>query len=85
MKGVAGLIPAFGLGVFGLMALTGGLMSYYLQPGEKIRGGLAIIKEIHESGEGLIPLFLVLHVGAVLIHSLLGNHLWRKVFFLERN
>ncbi len=84
-QGVAGLVQAFGLIVFGLMALTGGLMFFYLQPGEKIRGALAVIKEIHELGEGLIPVFWVLHVGAVLIHALLGTHLWRKMFFLERN
>ncbi|MDP3181711.1 MAG: hypothetical protein Q8M54_02705 [Desulfobaccales bacterium] len=42
------------------------------------------IKEIHEVGVWLIPIFLGIHVGAVILHALAGNHLWRKTFFLEK-
>ena len=58
-------------------------MFFYLQPGLKTGGALHFIKELHETGEGVIPIFLALHVGAVLLHALTGRHLWRKMFFLK--
>jgi hypothetical protein len=38
------------------------------------------VEEIHEVGESLIPLFLALHVGAVLLHTLCGEAIWKKMF-----
>ena len=44
-----------------------------------------VIEEIHEIGEGLIPVFLVLHVGAVILHALFGRQLWRPMIFLKES
>ena len=82
-QGLAGLVQSFGLLVFSWMALTGSLMFFYLQPGHKTAGVLHFIEELHEIGEGVIPIFLALHLGAVLLHALSGHHLWRKMFFLK--
>ena len=82
-QGLAGLVQSFGLLVFSWMALTGSFMFFYLQPGHETAGVLHFIEELHELGEGLIPIFLGLHVGAVLLHALTGHHLWRKMFFLK--
>jgi cytochrome b561 len=38
------------------------------------------VKEIHEMGEPLIRLFLALHVGAVLLHTLCGKAIWKRMF-----
>jgi cytochrome b len=82
-QGLAGLVQSFGLLTFSWMAFTGSFMFFYLQPGHKTGGVLHSIKELHEIGEGVIPIFLALHVGAVLLHALTGRHLWRKMFFLK--
>jgi len=82
-QGLAGLVETFGLAVFAWMAFTGSLMYYFLLPGQKARGMVRFIKELHEWGEGLILIFLVIHGGAVLLHALAGDHRWRKMLFLK--
>jgi cytochrome b len=81
--GLAGLVQTFGLALFVWMALTGTLMFFYLVPGQEARGVLSFVEEIHEIGEALIPIFLVLHVGAVILHALFGRQLWRPMIFLK--
>ena len=82
-QGLTGLVQSFGLLIFSWMAFTGSLMFFFLQPGREMGGVLHFIKELHEIGEAVIPIFLVLHVGAVILHALTGRHLWRKMFFLR--
>lgn len=82
-QGLAGLVETFGLAVFGWMAATGTYMYYFLRPGQKAGGAVRLIKELHEAGELLIPLFLGIHVGAVLLHALAGDHRWRKMLLLQ--
>lgn len=82
-QGLAGLVQIVGLFTFFWMALTGGLMFFYLKTGHKASGVMHYIEEMHEIGEGIIPLFLGIHVGAVILHALTGRHLWRKMFFLR--
>jgi len=82
-EGLAGIVQTFGLLVFTWMALTGSLMFFLLVPGQKARGVVHAIQEIHEIGQGLIPVFLFLHVGAVILHALSGRHIWRKMIFLK--
>jgi Ni,Fe-hydrogenase I cytochrome b subunit len=81
---LAGLVLTFGLAVFAWMAATGTLMAFFLTPGHKAGGFLHAIKEMHELGLWLIVAFLVIHVGAVALHALAGDHLWRKMFFIEK-
>jgi cytochrome b len=83
-QGLAGLVQTFGLAVFAWMAGTGTLMALFLTPGHKAGGIVHAIKEIHELGLWLIIAFLAIHVGAVTLHALAGDHLWRKMFFLEK-
>ena len=81
--GLSGLVQTFGLGAFAWMAVTGSLMFFYLTPGHKARGFLHPIKEMHEAVVWLIPIYLGIHVGAVLLHALAGDHRWRRTFFLK--
>ena len=82
-QGLAGLWEAFGLAVFTWMAATGSCMFLFLTPGHKTRGFMHVLKELHELGEWLVPIFLVVHVAAVCLHALAGDHRWRKMFFLK--
>jgi len=81
--GLSGLVQTFGLAAFAWMAATGSLMFFYLTPGTKAMGFLHAIKEMHETAIWLIPIYLGIHVGAVLLHALAGDHRWRRMFFLK--
>lgn len=83
-EGLAGLVQFFGILVFAGMAVTGALMFFLLEPGGKAGGLVHDIKEVHEAGEILIPVYLSLHIGAVLLHSLTGRPVWQRVFFLKK-
>ena len=82
-QGLASVVETFGLLVFSVMALTGSLLFFYLEPGIKARGTIHFIKEIHEVGEVLLPLFFAVHGGAVILHAFMGRHYWRKMVFLK--
>jgi len=82
-QGLAGLWETFGLAVFTWMTVTGFSMFLVLTPGHKTKGFMHLVKELHELGEDLIPIFLAVHVAAVLVHALAGDHRWRKMFFLK--
>jgi cytochrome b len=81
--GLSGLVQTFGLAAFAWMAITGSLMFFYLTPGSKAKGSLHLIKEMHEAAVWLIPIYLGIHIGAVLLHALSGDHRWRRMFFLK--
>jgi cytochrome b len=81
--GLSGLVQFFGLLVFTLMALTGSILFVLLEPGTGSEGVLHLVEEVHETGEILIPLYLVIHVGAVVLHALAGRHKWRRMFFMK--
>lgn len=82
-QGLAGLWEASGLAVFTWMSATGFAMFLFLIPGQKAHGAVRLVKELHEVGEWLIPIFLAVHVCAVILHALAGDHRWRKMFFLK--
>ena len=77
-QGLAGLTQAFGFTVFAIMAATG--TGLFILGGGAESEAFEFIEEIHEVGESLIPLYLVLHVGAVILHTVGGNPIWRKMF-----
>jgi cytochrome b561 len=77
-EGLAGLTQAVGIAIFALMAFTGTVL---LLPSGGLGNGLfEAMEEIHEAGEALIPLYLALHVGAVVVHSLAGDANWRRMW-----
>ena len=80
-EGLAGLVQAFGLALMGWMAVTG-IVIYALAGGPESLLSEAV-EEVHEIGEGLIPLYLALHVGAVALHSLFGSPVWQRMFSLD--
>jgi cytochrome b len=82
-QGLAGLVQTFGLAVFLFMAATGAYLYFFLEPGQRAFGFVYDVKELHEIGIVLIPLFLSFHAGAVVMHALRGNHLWKKMVFIS--
>ena len=77
-EGLAGLVQALGLLIFAMMATTG--TGLFLLRGSDESMLFEAFEEIHELGEGLIPLYLALHVGAVLLHTLVGWPVWQRMF-----
>lgn len=82
-QGLAGLVQFFGLMVFSWLAATGALMYFFMERGAKAQGLMHMIKEAHEAGTVLIPVYLTLHVGAVIAHSLAGHQVWKEIFFFK--
>jgi len=80
--GIAGVIQALGLAVFAWMAATGVPLFLLVEPGVRPAGWVKILEELHEGGEGLVYAYLVLHVGAVILHAMMGDASWREMFFL---
>jgi cytochrome b len=83
-QGLAGLTEFFGLMVFSWLACTGTLMYLFMERGVKAHGFMHTVKEAHEIGTMLIWVYLALHVGAVIAHSLTGHQVWKEMFFLKK-
>lgn len=78
-EGIAGLTQAFGLMLFAWMGATG-IALFFIN--ENLSETLfELFEEAHEVGEDLIPLYLFLHVGAVIAHSLVGKPNWKRMWF----
>lgn len=82
-QGLSGLVQALGLLVFLWFGLSGLALAAVIAPGGDLAGWPDTIKELHEIGNVLVPVFLVLHVGAAILHGLAGQQFWRKMLFLE--
>ena len=82
-QGLTGIIKLFGLFLFTWMATTGTTMFIWLEPGREATGPIHVVMELHEIGEPLIPLYLVLHLGMVIFYAIKGRDLWRKMCFLR--
>jgi cytochrome b len=78
-EGLAGFIQAIGLAAFLWMAASGALMFAFLEAGVRATGWLRTVKELHEGGQVVAIAYVVLHVGAVLVHSLAGHPVWKRM------
>ena len=81
-EGLAGLVQALGLLVFAWMAVTG--TGLYLLGGGVETTLFEAVEEAHEVGEGLIPLYLLLHIGAVFLHTIIRQPVWQRMFRFRR-
>jgi len=82
-EGLAGLTQAFGLLLFGWMAATG--TGLFVLGDGPVNALFGMTEEIHEVGEALIPLYLALHVGSVIVHSLAGDPIWKRMWKFGTN
>lgn len=81
--GIAGFVQAIGLAAFAWMAITGAILFTWLEPGMRAGGWLRAVKELHEGGQAVVLAYLAVHAGAVLVHALAGDPLWRRMFSLR--
>ena len=77
-EGLAGMVQAFGLIIFAWMSATGSVIFFIDERSSEVL--FEIFEELHEVGEGLIPMFLVLHIGAVIVHSLNGTGFLKRMW-----
>jgi hypothetical protein len=84
-QGLAGLVQFLGMLIFLWLAATGSLLYFLIEPGTKTRGLLHAVEEAHELGAVFLPLYLILHIGAVIAHSLKGNPVWQEIFSFKKN
>lgn len=78
--GLSGLVQMFGLLLFFWMAFTGSILFFFIEPGNEAGGILHQMEEFHEVGEELIPVYLLVHVGAVVIHSFVDHSFVKRIF-----
>ena len=77
-RGLAGLTQAFGLALFFWMAATGTAIHFVVDvPKHPLFRPLV---KLHALGELLIVLYLLLHVGSVVVHSLHGSPIWQRMW-----
>lgn len=77
-EGLAGLTQAAGIALFAWMGATGtGLFVLGEGPESDL---FEALEELHEVGESLIPLYLALHVGSVVVHTMVGHPIWRRMW-----
>lgn len=83
-QGLNGLVQSLGLLLFTWQGASGALMAIMIVPGERAHGWLHELMEIHHDWAGIwIPAYLVLHIGAAVLHALTGRHIWKKMVFLR--
>ena len=76
--GLAGLVQSLGLLLLLWMAASGVLLLIG-ETGVLSHAAMEAIEEVHEVGEGLVPAYLLLHVGAVMLHALAGRAIWQRM------
>jgi hypothetical protein len=65
------------------MGMTGTVL-FFLD--NTVSGGwLELVEELHEVGEVMIPVYLALHIGSVLLHSLSGRPIWQRMWKFRTN
>lgn len=82
-RGLNALVQSLGLLLFTWQGASGTLMSMLIVPGQRVTGWLHDVKELHQAASVWIPTYLVLHVGAAMLHAFTGQQIWRKMVFLK--
>jgi cytochrome b len=82
-EGLSGLVQAFGLAIFGWMGMTGTVLFFLDKSNDG--GWMELVEELHEVGEAMIPVYLALHIGSVLLHSLAGRPIWQRMWKFRTN
>ncbi|GGF69080.1 hypothetical protein GCM10011332_24080 [Terasakiella brassicae] len=77
---LAGSIQGLGLVIATALAITGTLILVYADPNQKMTGWLHDVKEIHEAFGPLMWTYLGIHVGAGMLHQILGHKTIQTMF-----
>ena len=82
-RGLNAVVQGLGLLLFTWQGASGTLMSILIVPGQRVTGWLDTLQDIHGAASVWIPAYLVLHVGAVVLHAFTGHPIWRKMLFMK--
>jgi len=82
-RGLNALVQSLGLLLFTWQAVCGTVLAIYLVPGQRAVGWLHSLKELHQLASVWIPAYLVLHIGATVLHAITGRQIWKKMVFME--
>ncbi|HSN16682.1 MAG TPA: cytochrome b/b6 domain-containing protein [Gammaproteobacteria bacterium] len=82
-RGLNAVVQGLGLLLFTWQGASGTLMSILIVPGQRATGWLHDVMELHQAASVWIPTYLVLHVGAAVLHAFTGHQIWRKMIFLK--
>jgi cytochrome b len=82
-QGLNALVQSLALLLFTWQGVSGTLISMLITPGERVHGWLDTFLDIHSIASVWIPGYLILHVGAVVLHALTGHQIWKKMLFLR--
>lgn len=77
-SGLAGIVQALGLAAFAWMAITGSMI--YILADNLSHDTFEILEEAHEFGQSFIIAYLLMHIGAVVLHSIGGSAVWQNMF-----
>jgi cytochrome b len=81
-RGLNAAVQSLGLLLFTWQAVCGTILSVYIVPGQRAMGWLHSLKELHQTASVWIPAYLVLHIGATVLHAFTGRHIWKKMVFM---
>lgn len=82
-RGLNAVVQGLGLSLFTWQGASGTLMSMLIVPGQRTHGWLHEMQDLHGTASVWIPTYLVLHVGAAVLHAFTGHQIWRKMIFLK--
>jgi len=82
---LAGAVQGLGLLAATLLGVTGLIILIYAEPGQRMVGWLHDVKEVHEAFGPVMWTYLGIHVGAGILHQIVGQEgvasmfaFWRK-------
>lgn len=82
-QGLNAAIISLALLLFTFQGISGTIMSVYITPGARPEHWLRPIIELHGTGGVWIPAYLILHVGATVLHALTRHQIWKKMVFMK--
>lgn len=82
-QGLNAVVQSIALLLFTWQGVSGTIMSMTITPGVRAHGWLHMLQEVHSAASVWIPGYLILHVGATVLHAFTGHQIWKKMLFLR--
>ncbi|MGH8401138.1 MAG: cytochrome b/b6 domain-containing protein, partial [Gammaproteobacteria bacterium] len=82
-QGLNAAVISLALLLFTWQGISGAIMSLAITPGMRTHGWVHTIQDLHGTGGTWIPGYLILHVGATVLHALNRQQIWKKMLFLH--
>jgi len=80
---LAGTVHGLGLLLVLALGISGAIMLYGMEESGKMLGFVHDMKELHEILGTILWVYIVGHVGMVIIHQLFGHPMFQRIFSLK--